>query len=130
MASDLRTSVVEGTVQDAVTALQRALESRSIEVFAVIDHGASAQSAGLELGDEVVVIFGNPTVGTKLMQAEREVGLDLPLRILVWDDGGTTKATYSDPHAFASEYGLESSETILDGMSSLLAALVRELSTT
>src|SRR6185437_6591153 len=89
------------SVAATVAALQAALERRAVRVFAVIDHSAGAASVGLTLADEVVVIFGNPAVGTAIMQADPRAGIELPLRMLIWDDGGTTQIAYEDPHALA-----------------------------
>jgi uncharacterized protein (DUF302 family) len=127
MSGELITTIVPGSVPDSVAALKRALETRGVELFAVIDHAEGARKVGLELDDEVVVIFGNPTVGTKLMQDARAVGLDLPLRILIWREGEETHAAYSDPHVLAERFGLARSGPVLDGMTTLLAALVGEL---
>lgn len=127
MTSALHTSTVSGSVGEATAGLRHGLEGRGIELFAVIDHGAGALSAGLELGDEVVVIFGNPALGTHLMRDVREIGLELPLRILLWDDHGLTKATYTDPHVYTERFGLKNSDSFLDVMGSLLKSLVVEL---
>jgi uncharacterized protein (DUF302 family) len=73
--------------------LTRLLESivrRGLTVFAQIDHAAAARGVGMELADEVVVVFGNPSAGTPLMQKDARVGIELPLRILVWDEEGQT----------------------------------------
>ncbi|WP_243063910.1 DUF302 domain-containing protein [Humibacter sp. RRB41] len=74
-----------GSVADAVQSLERELSTRGIQIFARIDHAGGARAVGLELADEVVLVFGNPAVGTSLMQQDPIAGLDLPLRMLVWD---------------------------------------------
>jgi uncharacterized protein (DUF302 family) len=61
------------------------------------DHAAGARTVGLELPDEVVLVFGSPTAGTPLMQADPRAGIDLPLRILVWSDDGGTRVAFRDP---------------------------------
>jgi uncharacterized protein (DUF302 family) len=124
MGADLKVAVVSRDVAGTVAAFTQALEDRGIQVFATIDHGAGATQVGLELGDEVVIIFGNPAVGTKLMQADREVGLELPLRVLVWSEGGETRVGYSDPHELANRYDLASASAVLDGLANLLEQLV------
>jgi len=68
VSEDLKSVVVQRSVEEVVTALRGSLERRSIQVFGFIDHAALARAAGLELADEVVVIFGNPAVGTTIMQ--------------------------------------------------------------
>ena len=127
MNSELVTVAVRGDVPETVQRLESTLKARGIEIFAVIDHAAGARDVGLELDDEVVVIFGNPTVGTRLMQEDAQVGLDLPLRILVWRAAGSTQVGYSDPRTLADRYGLANSGPVLDGMSTLLNAVVHDL---
>jgi uncharacterized protein (DUF302 family) len=75
-------------------------------VFAVIDHSGEAKGSGLALRDTKVVIFGNPEAGTPVMAAAPLAALDLPLRLLVWDDGGRTKVSYTAPSALAARYQL------------------------
>ena len=124
MSAELKVVSVRGDVASAVAAFTRLLTDRGIEVFATIDHGAGAKNAGLELGDEVVVIFGNPAVGTRLMQADRRAGLDLPLRVLIWSESGDTSIGYRDPHSLGQEYELASATPVLDALSGLMEQLV------
>jgi uncharacterized protein (DUF302 family) len=72
----------------------------------VIDHSGEARAAGLELRDTKVVIFGNPAAGTPVMAAAPLAALDLPLKVLVWDDGGQTRLSYTGPDELAARYGL------------------------
>ena len=66
-------------------------------MFARIDHAAGAHESGLELEDEQVILFGNPRSGTPLMQDDRRIGIELPLRILLWRDGADVHIGYADP---------------------------------
>jgi uncharacterized protein (DUF302 family) len=94
-------------------------------VFARIDHAAGAASAGMALRPTTVVIFGNPAGGTPLMQRDQRIGLDLPLKVLVWQDAvGKTWLTYSDPAWLAQRYGLGDE---LKPMETRLAAALAEL---
>ncbi|MGA8015440.1 MAG: DUF302 domain-containing protein [Candidatus Dormiibacterota bacterium] len=95
-----------GSVADTVTRLSALLAARGIKEFAVIDHSGEAHAAGLELRDTKVVIFGSPRAGTPVMAAAPLAALDLPLRILIWDDGGETRLSYTSPAALAERYGL------------------------
>ncbi len=72
----------------------------------MIDHSGEAAANGLDLRDTKVVIFGSPAAGTPVMEAAPLAALDLPLKILVWDDGGATKVSYTAPAALAERYGL------------------------
>lgn len=112
-----------GVTADRILA---ALESRGIEVFARIDHAAAARSAGLELKDEQVLIFGNPKVGTRLMQSEPQVGYELPLRLLIWDADGQTMVGYLPAIELANNYALADHAEVLAGMGQLLEQLVIE----
>ena len=94
------------SVADTVTRFTGLLDARGVKVFAVIDQTAAAREAGLELRDTTLVIFGSPAAGTPVMVAAPLAALDLPLKILVWDDGGQTKVTYYAPAALAARYQL------------------------
>ena len=109
-----------------VARLLEAIERRSLTVFARIDHAAAAREAGLELSDEQVVVFGSPKAGTPLMRSDPRVGIELPLRILVWSDAGGTALGYRDPHELAGVYDLADHAQTLDQMAGLLAGLVAE----
>ena len=129
--STQRRRMVISTSPDNVSAtvdhLRQLLETRKIQVFAVIDHGGGARHAGLEFHDEMVVVFGDPAVGTALMQDRALVGYDLPLRMLVWDDAGTTKVAFRDPDALVEEYDLTTSEPTVERLGRLLRSLAAEL---
>lgn len=72
-----------------------------------VDHAAAAQSVGLQMQRAHVLIFGNPRAGTPLMQAAPLVALELPLKVLVWQDGdGTVRVTYQSPAYLAERYAL------------------------
>jgi len=83
------------------------LEHAGATVFAVIDQAAAARTAGQELRDTILVLFGNPAAGTPVMDAHPLAALDLPLRILLWDDNGSTRVSYLDPAALGERYGVE-----------------------
>jgi len=80
-----------GDVDSVVGRITAALRARGVEIFATVDHAAGARAAGLELADEVLLVFGSPAVGTALMQADPRCGLDLPLRMLVWSRRDVTR---------------------------------------
>ncbi len=94
------------SVGDTVARLSEIAVSKGLKVFAVVDHSGEAKAAGLALRDTKVVIFGNPAAGTPVMQAVPQAALDLPLKVLVWDDGGQTTLAYTAPAALASRWGL------------------------
>src|SRR6202049_767929 len=96
------------SVADTVSRLLEVVASKGMKVFAVIDHSGEAAAAGLELRDTKVVIFGSPQAGTPVMQSAPLAALDLPLKVLVWDDSGQTKVSYTAPSALATRYRLSS----------------------
>ena len=86
--------------------LVAAIESRGMMVFLRLDHAAAAHAVGLVLRPTEVIVFGDPKAGTLLMQAAQTLGLDLPLRSLIWEDAsGATQLSYEDPAALASRHG-------------------------
>jgi uncharacterized protein (DUF302 family) len=97
-----------------------ALGRRRIAVFARVDHSGGASAAGLELADEELLIFGDPRVGTLLMQRDPEVGYELPLRLLVWDAGGQTRVGYRRPIEVARGYAVDDQRELLGRMDALL----------
>ncbi|MCR2810610.1 MULTISPECIES: DUF302 domain-containing protein [unclassified Microbacterium] len=117
-----------GSVHDVLARLLVQLEERGIKVFAVIDHAAAAREAGLALPDEIVAIFGNPTLGTTFMQYDARAGIDLPLRILIWDDDGSTKAAYTSPSDIVERFALDPSHVPVDKLSGLLEDLAVSIS--
>ena len=126
MPEELRISEVPGDVASVVDQLTAALRARRIEIFATVDHAAGARAAGLELADEVLLVFGNPAVGTALMQADPRCGLDLPLRMLVWSQDGTTRVAYHDPVALADGYAVGGEHATLEKLRGLLEQLAAE----
>jgi uncharacterized protein (DUF302 family) len=96
-------------VDQTVERLVAVIEGKGLKVFAVVDHSGEAKASGLELRDTKVVIFGSPAAGTPIMDAVPLAALDLPLKVLVWDDGGQTQLSYFPPDALAARYGLSDS---------------------
>lgn len=87
--------------------LEAEVRGRGMTVFARIDHAGGAEKAGLALRPTQVLVFGNAKGGTPLMQARQEVALDLPLKVLVYqDDDGKVWLAYNDPRWLARRYGL------------------------
>ncbi len=126
MADDLIVSEVPGDVTTTVGLLTAALRAWDVTVFAVIDHAAGARASGLALEDEVVLVFGSAAVGTALMVADPRSGFDLPLRLLVWSQDGTTRVAYLDPAVLAQRYALDGEEQTLGKVRGLLQQLVTE----
>jgi uncharacterized protein (DUF302 family) len=95
-------------VAELLDRLEAALAAKGITVFARIDHAAGAAAVGMPLRPTSVMIFGNPRAGTPLMQAEQRIGLDLPLRILAWEDAEDRSwLTYHDLDWLVRNHGID-----------------------
>ena len=94
------------SVADTTTRMTDILAAKGVKLFTVIDQSAEARQVGLHLRDTTLVIFGNPQAGTPVMAASPMAALDLPLKVLVWDDGGQTKVSYYAPAELAARHGL------------------------
>jgi uncharacterized protein (DUF302 family) len=111
---------------ETVAALMAALERRGLTLFARVDHAAAAREVGLELADEEVVLFGNPRGGTPLMQEDRRIGIELPMRILVWREAEDVLLAYRDPHELSGTYSVAGHASTLAQMATLLDELATE----
>jgi uncharacterized protein (DUF302 family) len=115
------------SVQDTIARIEAELAVRSVKVFAKIDHAEGAAAAGMTLRPTMLIIFGNARAGTPLMQACQRAGIDLPLKVLVWEGGdGTAWLTYNDPAWLARRHALGPLiEPVVDAMSAMLATLAQ-----
>jgi beta-galactosidase len=114
------------SVQATIARVLAALDGRGIELFARIDHAGGARATGLDLADEELLIFGDPRVGTVLMQGDPSIGYELPLRLLVWDEGGQTRIGYRPPSELADGYAVADHLDVLERMDQLLQRIVAE----
>ena len=95
------------SVEETVQKLKRILDVKEIKLFALIDHSGAAEDAGLHMRPTKVLIFGNPKAGTPLMIASPTIAIDLPLKLLVWEDSdGKVKISYNDPAYLQARHGL------------------------
>jgi uncharacterized protein (DUF302 family) len=96
--------------EETMQRLEAEVQAKGLTVFAHVDHAAGAAAVGLPLRPTDLLIFGNAKGGTPLMQAQQTIGLDLPLKALVWqDEKGTTFLSYNDPHWLAQRHALDDS---------------------
>lgn len=94
-------------VKDTMDRLESEVKSKGMTVFARIDHAAGAREAGLPLRPTELLIFGNAKAGTPLMQAKQTIGIDLPLKVLAWEDAnGKVWLTYNEPSWLAGRHGV------------------------
>ncbi len=113
---------------DTLRRLEGAIAARGMTLFARIDHADGAKSAGLELRPTDVVIFGSAVAGTPLMAMSQAIGIDLPLKMLVWQDAdGRTFLAYNDPAWLVRRHALgERADAIARKMQGALAAIASE----
>jgi len=113
-------------VADTVTLLSSTVRAKGMKLFAVIDQRAEAREVGLDLRETTLVVFGSPAAGTPVMVASPLSALDLPLKVLVWADGDTTKVSYESPEAIAARHNLSPDlASRLAGIHGLTDAVIR-----
>lgn len=109
--------------------LKQMLNDLNVTLFCIINHSNEAQKSGLELPFEQLLIFGDPKTGTFLMQENPYIGLELPLKILVWQDNqNRSQIAYKDPLFLAQEYGIKQHVEILQKMHDALDSLIKKMS--
>ena len=96
------------SVAETVERLRRLMEDRGFTVFNVIDHSGVAERVGVQMPDSKLVMFGKPTVGAAVMVAAPLAALDIPLKVLVWEDrNGAVSVSYNSPGFLAGRHHLE-----------------------
>ena len=112
--------------KETMERLEAAVKAKGLTVFARIDHAGGASAAGLSLRPTEVLIFGNANGGTPLMQAVQTIGIDLPLKALVWQDAsGETWFSWNDPAWLAARHGVSGVEAVVGKLAGLLDDLAR-----
>lgn len=113
-------------VAQTTTKLEQVLQAKGMKVFTVIDHSAGAKAAGMALKPTKLVLFGNPKVGTPLMQCQQSIALDLPQKALIWEDQqGMTWLTYNAPFYLQERHQVEGCSAIFEKVSKALAAFAK-----
>jgi uncharacterized protein (DUF302 family) len=113
-------------VNETVEHLKALLAQKKIEVFAQVDHAAGAKKVGMPLRPTQLLMFGNPKAGTPLMQSRQTIGLDLPLRVLVWEDeAGKVWLTYRRLDVLARRHHISDRDETVKSLDDGLAALTR-----
>jgi uncharacterized protein (DUF302 family) len=124
--ADLVTLPSTHGAMETVERLRSLLSQKMIQEFADIDHAAGARKVGLSLRPTHLLIFGNPLAGTPLMQSRQTIGLDLPLRVLVWEDeAGKVWLTYHRPEFLAQRHHVLDHDKAIEALGNGLAALTR-----
>jgi uncharacterized protein (DUF302 family) len=102
--------------------LESALNEKGVTIFARVDHAAGAQRVGQTLKPTLLIIFGNPAMGTPLIQRSRSIGIDLPLKALIWEDtAGQVWFTYNAPDYLAHRHGITEMGDVIQKMTQALS---------
>lgn len=114
----------EHGVSATFAALKQAVEAAELSIVAEVDHAANAAAVNLDLRPTKLLIFGNPALGTRLLRSEQTIGIDLPQKMLVYEDaGGRVLIAYNDPFYLAERHGIEDRDTTLQQIASGLREL-------
>ena len=101
-------------VKTTADRLENALKQKGMTVFARIDHAAGAQKVGKKLRPTELIVFGNPKVGTPLMQCRQSTAIDLPQKALIWEDEeGQVWLSYNDPNYLVERHGITGCDEIV-----------------
>jgi len=111
MASATKTGIIDQpsshSVDDTVARLESILQAKQVTLFALVDHSGEAAKVGLTMRPTKLLIFGSPKAGTPLMLAAPSIAIDLPLKIVVWEDGqGKVWLSYNSPEYLKERHGL------------------------
>lgn len=117
------------SVKDTADKLEAVLNSKGMTVFNRINHKQGAEKAGLQLRETEVILFGNPKVGTPLMQCAQSAAIDLPQKALIWkDEAGKVWLSYNDPAYLAARHNIEGCEATLNKVSGALEKFAKAAS--
>ncbi len=120
--------IIQPSCYDVATTTHRLksiLKAKDLQIFATINHQANAKMVGLKMEPSMMIIFGKAKVGTMLMQQDPTVGLDLPLRILIYKENGVTKMAYRDGSWLKSHHAIKS-QKLISKINTLLNNLTRK----
>lgn len=118
---------IDGDFEEIWKRLLDIMAAEKIPVFAVIDHKANAAEVGLEMTDARVLVFGNPAVGTKLMQLTPEIALDLPLKFLLWKSPDGVVLSWNSLPWLAQRYGMETNREVIQKITALMENLANSI---
>jgi uncharacterized protein (DUF302 family) len=126
VAANEEVNIIESkySVKETLDRLSKILSEKGIRVMARVNHAAGAKAAGMKLAPTELLIFGNPKLGTPLMQTDRLIGLDLPMKVLAWkDDSGKVRLAYVKPTALKSRHKMSGQDAVFEKMTGALAGL-------
>lgn len=123
-AEGLITKTSNHSVKETMDTLEKIVREKGFNVAARVNHAAAAIKAGETLQPTEVLIFGNPKLGTLLMQSNQSIGIDLPLKVLVWEnEQGVVTLAYNDPAWLAKRHGITNRDKVFAKMTGALKNL-------
>ena len=111
--------------EETVAAIQKTLNSKGITIFATIDHQAAAKAVGESMSPATVLIVGNPKVGTALMQENPLLAIELPLKILIYEEGKTVNIRYEKVTAIAEKYHIKQNFSTAEKIDAAMQQLIK-----
>lgn len=127
MTTGITSFISQYSVSQTVERVISLVEEKGFTVVATVPHSKAATNVGLALNEAVLILFGNPKVGTLLMQSQLTAGLDLPLKVLVYKNhSGEVNACYTAPSSIAEKHGIDDRHDVIDTMTQGLATIVNE----
>lgn len=116
----------QSSVEETANRLEAILKEKGMTLFGRVEHSAEAQKVGIELRDTVLLMFGNPQVGSLLMACQQAVALDLPLKVLIWqDEQQRVWLSYNDFEYLKARYQITGCEETLSKMEKGLEMMVK-----
>lgn len=129
LADELVTIESKHSVKETLDRLTATLDKRGIKPVARVDHAAGAKAVGMELAPTEVLIFGNPRLGTPLMQSDPKIGIDLPMKVLAWQDkAGKVWVAYTAPEMLKARHGITDRDEVFGAMATALHGLTKAAS--
>ena len=107
--------------------VEPAIETRGLFVMKVMDHAAAAAQVGRDLSPNTVVLFGNPKIGSQVMTCAPLAGIDLPQKLLVWEEDGAVRVGYNDPQFLVRRHSIEGCDELLGRVAETLDSIAREV---
>jgi len=114
------------SIEQTTSNLEYMLEKKGMTVFNKIEHSEAAKKIGIEIRDTKLIIFGNPKIGSKLMECKQTVAIDLPQKFLVWqDDEGDVFISYNDPQYLKERHNIKGCDVVLKKIENALAGITK-----
>ena len=116
-------------VKETADRMENILKNKRMTIFTRINHGEEAKNVGIELRETELIIFGNPKVGSPLMQCQQSVAIDLPQKTLIWKDAqGTVWISYNDPRYLQTRHDIPGCNEVIAKIGTALAGITKAAS--